>query len=94
MLLYKVARNILVKQSPFFQKHHSIWRHFYHKFQTGTGRKDEESNARQLLIKCLELLDKERFPYIATSAHYLLSDIFIPDDIDPTSVNEDESQVI
>ena len=54
---------------------------------TGNARKEDEGSARQLLIRCLELLDKERYPHIATSAHYMLSDIFIPDDIDPGSVD-------
>lgn len=56
---------------------------------TGSSRKDDEGSARQLLIRCLELLDKERYPHIATSAHYMLSDIFVPDDIDPSVVNDE-----
>ncbi len=47
-------------------------------------------SARQLLVKCLELLDKDKFPHIATSAHYMLSDIYIPDDIDPSSVTTED----
>lgn len=58
----------------------------------GNARKEDENSARQLLIKCLELLDKDKFPYIATSAHYMLSDIFIPNDIDPSSVNLEDLQ--
>jgi hypothetical protein len=54
---------------------------------TGSARREDEGSARQLLVKCLELLDKEKHPHIATSAHYMLSDIYIPDDIDPSSVN-------
>ncbi len=49
-------------------------------------------SARQLLVKCLELLDKDKFPHIATSAHYMLSDIYIPDDIDPSSVTAEDYQ--
>ena len=41
-------------------------------------------------MKCLELLDKDKFPHIATSAHYMLSDIYIPDDIDPSSVTTED----
>jgi len=59
----------------------------------GSGRKEDEGSARQLLIRCLELLDKERYPHIATSAHYMLSDIFVPDDIDPRGVNDEASDV-
>ena len=55
-----------------------------------SARKEDEGSARQLLVKCLELLDTEKFPHIATSAHYMLSDIYIPDDIDPSSVQTDD----
>ena len=31
----------------------------------------------------MELLDAEKFPHIATSAHFLLSELYLPDDTDP-----------
>ncbi len=43
--------------------------------------------ARQLLDKCLFLLDQDKFPHIATSAHFMLSDLYVPDDIDPSNPN-------
>ena len=50
-------------------------------FQTGESAK-APNTARQLLQNCLELLDEDKFPHIATSAHFMLSDLYIPDDVD------------
>ncbi|CAL4071350.1 unnamed protein product, partial [Meganyctiphanes norvegica] len=40
---------------------------------------------RALLRNSLELLDKDKYPKIVISAHYMLSDLFVPQDIDPDS---------
>lgn len=39
---------------------------------------------RMLLKNCLALLPKEKYPQIVTSAHYMLSDLYIPVSTDPT----------
>lgn len=44
---------------------------------------DEEATARQLLENCIALIDKDKYPQIATSAAYMLSDLYIPDTLDP-----------
>jgi len=41
----------------------------------------EQGTIRQLLNNCLILLDNQRFPEIFTSASYLLSDLYSPDDV-------------
>jgi len=46
-------------------------------------RGEEEGTVRELLTNCVELLDSEKFPHIATSAHFLLSELYVPDDTDP-----------
>jgi len=46
-------------------------------------RGEEEGTVRELLTNCVELLDAEKFPHIATSAHFLLSELYLPDDTDP-----------
>lgn len=38
---------------------------------------------RMLLKNCIELLNREKYPQIVTSAHYMLSDLYIPADTDP-----------
>lgn len=38
-----------------------------------------------LLKNCVELLAKKKYPQIVTSAHYMLSDLYIPADTDPAS---------
>ncbi len=48
-------------------------------------RHREEKTARLLLVKCLLLLDENKFPHIATSAHFMLSDLYVPDDVNPAS---------
>lgn len=48
----------------------------YHRYQ-GT--------IRMLLKNCVQLLAKEKYPQIVTSAHYMLSDLYIPSDTDPAS---------
>lgn len=54
----------------------------------------EQGTIRQLLNNCLLLLDNERFPEIFTSASYLLSDLYSPDDIHalPAINTTDEQQ--
>lgn len=42
---------------------------------------------RMLLKNCVQLLPKEKYPQIVTSAHYMLSDLYIPADTDPSSPN-------
>lgn len=48
----------------------------------GNGHK-EGSTIRQLLESCLKLLDKDKHPELVTSAHFMLSEIYLPDDTDP-----------
>jgi hypothetical protein len=40
--------------------------------------------ARALLKNCIELIDENEYPHIATSAHFLLSELYLPADTDPT----------
>jgi len=47
-------------------------------------RKDAEGTVKELLHNCLQLLDKAKFPQIATSAHFLLAELYLPDDTDPS----------
>ena len=35
------------------------------------------------LDNCVSLLDSEQYPHIATSAHFLLSELYLPDGTDP-----------
>ena len=53
--------------------------------QNAENRGTEEASAKRLLTNCLQLLDKEKYPQIATSAHFMLSDLYVPDDIDPAN---------
>ncbi len=53
--------------------------------QSEGERLREGKTVRQLLVKCLHLLDEDKFPHIATSAHFMLSDLYVPDDINPAS---------
>ena len=46
-------------------------------------RGEEEGTVKELLTNCVQLLDAEKFPHIATSAHFLLSELYLPDDTDP-----------
>ncbi|KAK8396959.1 hypothetical protein O3P69_005150 [Scylla paramamosain] len=43
------------------------------------------ASIRALLKNSLTLLDKDKFPKIVSSAHYMLSDLYVPQDIDPDS---------
>ena len=82
MLLYKVARNIMrgrrnnENKLPLDKDHLDI---------INIG--DEDAIARRALTNCLKLLNKEKYPQIAASASYLLSDIYIPDDTNPLQPN-------
>lgn len=48
------------------------------------GRR-QQGTIRMLLKNCLALLVKEKYPQIVTSAHYMLSDLYVPADTDPAS---------
>lgn len=45
----------------------------------------QQGTIRMLLKNCIELLAKEKYPQIVTSAHFMLSDLYIPSDTDPAS---------
>lgn len=40
---------------------------------------------RMLLKNCIQLLDKKKYPQIVTSAHYMLSDLYVPAGTNPSS---------
>ena len=46
-------------------------------------RGEEEGTVGELLTNCVELLDAEKFPHTATSAHFPLSELYLPDYTDP-----------
>ena len=52
------------------------------------NRTGDEASAKRLLSNCLQLLDAQKYPQIATSAHFMLSDLYVPDDIDPANPKE------
>ncbi|KAK6638651.1 hypothetical protein RUM43_006918 [Polyplax serrata] len=43
----------------------------------------QAATIRMLLKNCLSLLSAEKYPEIVTSTHYMLSDLYIPSDINP-----------
>ncbi|XP_068977748.1 erythroid differentiation-related factor 1 [Bombus flavifrons] len=45
----------------------------------------QQGTIRMLLRNCIQLLTKEKYPQIVTSAHFMLSDLYIPSDTDPAS---------
>ncbi|XP_054016507.1 erythroid differentiation-related factor 1 [Hylaeus anthracinus] len=45
----------------------------------------QQGTIRMLLKNCVQLLAKEKYPQIVTSAHFMLSDLYIPSDTDPAS---------
>ncbi|CAD6239249.1 GSCOCG00008661001-RA-CDS [Cotesia congregata] len=44
-----------------------------------------QGTIRMLLKNCIDLLDIEKYPQIVTSAHYMLSDLYVPADTDPAA---------
>jgi hypothetical protein len=48
------------------------------------GSQEDDATARALLQNCVGLLDKKKFPHIATSAHFLLSELYVPSDTNPS----------
>ncbi|XP_054259203.1 erythroid differentiation-related factor 1 isoform X2 [Macrosteles quadrilineatus] len=46
---------------------------------------------RALLNNCLSLLPKEKYPQIVTSAHYMLSDLYLPLGVDPQFLKDETS---
>ena len=47
-------------------------------------RQEDDAVAQALLKNCIQLLDHSKYPHIATSAHFLLSELYVPADTDPT----------
>lgn len=45
----------------------------------------QPSTIRMLLQNCVELLDETKYPEIVTSSHYMLSDVYIPENTNPES---------
>ena len=54
-------------------------------------RSEEEGTVRDLLTNCVSLLDSQKYPHIATSAHFLLSELYLPDTTDPAKAAFSES---
>ena len=72
LLLYRLARNILdARDEGPANAHHS-------------NKNEDCAVARALLKNCIELIDESKYPHIATSAHFLLSELYLPADTDPT----------
>jgi len=59
--------------------------------QSNEQRANEGRTVKKALMKCLSLLDQAKFPHIATSAHFMLSDLYVPDDVNPASFGREES---
>lgn len=49
--------------------------------------RQNQGSIRMLLKNCIQLLPKEKYPQIVTSAHYMLSDLYVPEGTDPASPN-------
>lgn len=47
----------------------------------------QPSTIRMLLRNCVKLLDETKYPEIATSSHYMLSDVYVPEGTNPESPN-------
>jgi tetratricopeptide (TPR) repeat protein len=58
--------------------------------QSPEQRANEGKTVQKLLVKCLSLLDEVKFPHIATSAHFMLADLFVPDDVNPADFGAPE----
>jgi len=71
LLLYRLARNILDARDDEGPGEHS-------------NKNEDCAVARALLKNCIELIDESKYPHIATSAHFLLSELYLPADTDPT----------
>ncbi|XP_060526608.1 erythroid differentiation-related factor 1 [Cylas formicarius] len=52
--------------------------------------KPQPGTIRMLLKNCIKLLPEEKYPEIATSAHYMLSDLYVPADVDPEHPDLDQ----
>ncbi|KAF6198904.1 hypothetical protein GE061_006927 [Apolygus lucorum] len=51
-----------------------------------TGTTPGQNNTLRTVLKnCISLLSKEKYPQIVTSAHYMLADLYIPFETDPSS---------
>lgn len=49
-----------------------------------SGRK-QPGTIRMLLKNCIELLEKEKYPQIVTSSHFMISDLYVPANTDPAA---------
>ncbi|XP_063979735.1 erythroid differentiation-related factor 1 [Diachasmimorpha longicaudata] len=62
------------------------------KYSMDRPTRGHKGTIRMLLTNCIQLLNREKYPQIVTSAHYMLSDLYVPADTDPakpTLVEED-----
>ncbi|XP_034944634.1 erythroid differentiation-related factor 1 [Chelonus insularis] len=50
-----------------------------------SDNRGHQGTIRMLLKNCIHLLAREKYPQIVTSAHFMLSDLYIPADTDPVS---------
>ncbi|XP_066598751.1 erythroid differentiation-related factor 1 [Prorops nasuta] len=50
-----------------------------------TDHHKHQGTIRMLLLNCIHLLPKEKYPQILTSAHFMLSDLYIPAGTDPVN---------
>ncbi|KAG8224567.1 hypothetical protein J437_LFUL002171 [Ladona fulva] len=49
--------------------------------------KRQQATVQRLLKNCIALLAKEKYPKIVASAHYMISDLYVPANVNPSSPN-------
>uniref|UniRef100_A0A6V7IA57 Erythroid differentiation-related factor 1 n=1 Tax=Bracon brevicornis TaxID=1563983 RepID=A0A6V7IA57_9HYME len=57
------------------------------KYSNDRATPGHQGTIRMLLQNCVKLLNREKYPQIVTSAHYMLSDLYIPAETDPAKPN-------
>uniref|UniRef100_A0A182NQJ1 Erythroid differentiation-related factor 1 n=1 Tax=Anopheles dirus TaxID=7168 RepID=A0A182NQJ1_9DIPT len=64
---------------------YTVARNMKNSVESGSIPASKAGAIRTLLENCIKLLPKEKYPQIVTSSHYILSDLHIPVEIDPSS---------
>nr|CAD7401480.1 unnamed protein product [Timema poppensis] len=92
MLLYRRGGGLSHQLAVLSNNQWGLWRGVARNMKHSSESRRQHGTILMLLKNCLSLLNKEKYPQIVTSAHYMLSDLYLPAETDPSTPELQEEE--
>nr|CAD7198734.1 unnamed protein product [Timema douglasi] len=92
MLLYRRGGGLSHQLAVLSNNQWGLWRGVARNMKHSSESRRQHGTILMLLKNCLYLLNKEKYPQIVTSAHYMLSDLYLPAETDPSTPELQEEE--